>query len=257
VPSWLKDWIVQTKSELKVFGFQSLLSKGYRFIGMRIFGDSFYQAPLIACIESLAPLCKTFIDIGAGRGTITTAVWNLFDECIAIEPSSSRVKQLKRNLAAAGNCVVIQRALSSRVQNAVFYQSRSNTDDAGLFLRDDLVATDIICVSTLDDITKGDTLATPYLIKIDVQGSELDVLMGGIETAEVTGAILTEFWPYGIASTGRKPIEYLRFITQLGFRIYDIKGRLVPDQILARICSLGERNRFVTTDLLCMRSKSS
>jgi FkbM family methyltransferase len=221
---------------------------------MRILGEPFYQAPLIASIEKHAHSCKTFIDIGASRGSITAAVWKLFERCLVVEPSSRKIAQLKRTLEQARNCTIIQNALSHQRGLATFYQSKTNPDDAGLFVRDDLVTSEIIDVTTLDELAEKESAPQPYLMKIDVQGAELDVFIGAIKTLDKTEAIIAEFWPYGIRSTGHKPDEFLQFMAKQGFHIRDVGGRPIPQARLNRICRLGEEDRFVITDLLCTRS---
>jgi FkbM family methyltransferase len=77
-------------------------------------------------------------------------------------------------------------------------------------------------METLDSVVSKAQLTGPFLLKIDVQGAELDVMRGASQTLQSTSAVLMEtpFLPYNDGA----PVfaEYVQFMDQAGFAIYDI-----------------------------------
>jgi len=58
-------------------------------------------------------------------------------------------------------------------------------------------------------------------IKMDVQGAEGLVILGGWKTIERwRPVILMEFWPYGMRSLGTDPLELMRRLAGLGYAFF-------------------------------------
>ncbi len=82
-------------------------------------------------------------------------------------------------------------------------------------------------VTTLDELVGEDP---PALIKIDVEGSELRVMQGARRLLSDPGTapvLLFEHAGHG-ASFGITPAEMRAFLSELGYRIYLLDGRLTP-----------------------------
>ena len=61
------------------------------------------------------------------------------------------------------------------------------------------------------------------LIKIDVEGSELDVLAGASECMKVCRPyILVEWTELNLRSYNRDPIDILRFCQEVGYQLYSL-----------------------------------
>lgn len=106
---------------------------------------------------------------------------------------------------------------------------------------------------TLDNIVEKTKLKEPYFIKIDVQGWEYKVLKGGRETLKKNCVVVSEFWPFGLNEAGDNPLEYISFMEELGYKVYNLNGNRIRRSKLIQLCRLGINDEFVTTDFVFCR----
>jgi FkbM family methyltransferase len=103
-------------------------------------------------------------------------------------------------------------------------------------------------VVTIDDVCAEKKLAGPYLIKVDVQGAELQVLAGARRTLEETEAVILEVTLFGILIGGPQLYDAIAWMKGMGFVAYDIFGFLYRplDNALAQadIVFVRERGMF-------------
>jgi FkbM family methyltransferase len=246
--------IRQTKANLRAFGMEETLRRTKYFMGLKLFGQSFYQKPIINCILNYSKGFRTFIDIGANVGTITLAVSNLFERCIAVEPLPQTFSRLRLNVICRNinNVQLFPLALGEKEGQAYIYYDSKCTDSASLVPHSFENKT-LIKVSTLDLILEESKVRGPYFIKIDVQGYELKVFKGGKETLSKECLIISEFWPYGLKLSGDSPLEYIQFVKDFGYKILQLNGKPLDDHKLLKLCKLGFHDRFVVTDLFFSR----
>src|SRR5208283_2228810 len=95
----------------------------------------------------------------------------------------------------------------------------------------------------------------PYVLKIDIQGYEYFALKGAARTLAGSCTIVSEFWPWGLRRAGSSPRDYMRFMKESGYLPFDLDGHDLSDEKVERICTLGERDPFVTTDILFCHEK--
>ncbi len=62
----------------------------------------------------------------------------------------------------------------------------------------------------------------PFLIKVDVQGAELDVLMGATKTLSNTEYVILEISFFRFFTGGPQVFDVIRFMKEWGFVPYDI-----------------------------------
>lgn len=74
-------------------------------------------------------------------------------------------------------------------------------------------------VCTLDGLVARHELQPPFLLKIDVQGGELDVLRGGLRTLEETVIVVAESQIFSERDT---LVELLAFMQANGWALYDL-----------------------------------
>ena len=77
----------------------------------------------------------------------------------------------------------------------------------------------------LDDIIDAKSLVGPCVIKIDTQGSEVNVFRGGAKVFARAEVVIAEFCPYLLLRMGTPIEDYLSFMKHFPF------GAIVPNEI--------------------------
>lgn len=150
-----------------------------------------------------------FVDVGAHVGMYTVAAAVALGErgrVLALEPNPAARRQLEENLRLNGcaNVVVVPRAAARAPGRALLHVPETpdpsfSSLQAGRFAEGEPVAVE---TATLDDEVEAAGLA-PVLVKIDVEGAELDVLAGMGRTLERRPRLLIEVGPETAADAGR------------------------------------------------------
>lgn len=126
---------------------------------------------------------KTFIDIGAHKGTVSKIILNLSPEVkiYAFEPIKSFATEIEKSLV---NIEVINAAVGEKEGTVTFHRTdytpassvrpfTKNFEDKFTLSED--IQTKVV---TLDSYFKNNKLRHPVVLKIDVQGYEREVLNG-------------------------------------------------------------------------------
>jgi FkbM family methyltransferase len=187
-------------------------------------------------LQGLGFTPKTVFDIGFNTGTpglydhFTDAHYVLVDPLkaneIFMQDCVSRIKRGDYVVAAAGDGSV------EEITIAV-------TPDFGgssAYLKSGDLQKEVAPVVTLDALEGRFSTSGPYLIKIDVQGAELDVLRGAKQVLAKTEVVIAEarFFPFG----GAPEIgEVLKFLDEQGFALFDLfnVARRPSDEALGQI----------------------
>ena len=129
-----------------------------------------------------------FIDIGANVGWMTQpAAWLVGSRgsVHSFEPSPATMRYLRRRLVCMGlsNVVLNEFALGAVLSFATLYECAENFGGSsalrpGAAPGQHLSAKSQVAVKLLDDYVQQNSISQVRLIKMDVQGSEIDVLHG-------------------------------------------------------------------------------
>lgn len=166
-------------------------------------------------LRKLGFLPKTVIDVGAALGTFP--LLQAFPESrhILIEPIRENEPYLKKLCSCFTQAEYIIAAATSQskkmklvvnpnlVHSSVQETSQASTDR------------DIECMK-LDDLARKYRTESPYLIKIDVDGKEVDVILGAEQVLKNTEYIIIESTTFGQMQ------DVIDMMNQQGFSIYDI-----------------------------------
>jgi len=125
--------------------------------------------------------CSVIYDIGAYHGDFSIALRNIFQKSkfYMFEADSKKEKFLKET----GLPYYIA-LLSNTSGQKYFYSNNSSGDsyykETTKFYQN--TTPTVINAVTLDNLVDAQSLPTPDIIKVDTQGSELDILKGGLKT---------------------------------------------------------------------------
>ncbi len=211
---------------------------------------------ILPCIQRIGGTgnFNTFVDVGANMGEITLSVCKLFPRCIAVEPDPMSASVIQEEISYRGfvNSQVAVRALGDTIGKArMFVNKRS--DQNSLVQQPHLFPGMSVSVVTLDWLVTEFQLQPPFLIKIDVQGSELRVLMGAKKTLGQDCTIVTEFWPGGLKNSGIQALDLIRFMFEQGFVCLNLSGQPVDYSRIYYYCKLAEKWHKLSTDLMFVR----
>jgi FkbM family methyltransferase len=168
------------------------------------------------------------VDVGANEGAVLDAIVRLAPsgQHIAFEPIPSLFEQLARRFPAVD---VRRAALSDTAGTTSFSHVIGAPAYSGLRERGDLPPSasgvQQIEVSTerLDDVLADGPI--PSLLKIDVEGAELSVLSGAIETLRRHRPfVLFEHGAGGADLYGTHPNEVFDLLAEAKLRIFDLEG---------------------------------
>lgn len=188
----------------------------------------------VKLLKSLFASHHTFIDVGGNIGVFTLmAAKRLGDgEVHTFEPSSYHLEKLRANLRLNkfSNVHVHPVALSNEARSSKLHfppagsSFLTNTGMASQFEFDQASSSteDITCVK-LDDYRSSIDLHQVDLIKIDVEGAEMDVLTGAIETIRTCRPrVVMEINLDHLHRARRDAQEIIDYWNALQYRIYRI-----------------------------------
>jgi FkbM family methyltransferase len=78
--------------------------------------------------------------------------------------------------------------------------------------------------TTIDALVTGRTLEPPFLLKLDVQGAERDVLLGARDTLAAAAAVQVEVSFFSFFEGGAPFAEIVELLGESGLVVYDITG---------------------------------
>lgn len=173
---------------------------------------------------------KAVIDIGAAHGTFTR-------QCIGVFPTARYllVEPLREYQP-------ILMELSKQYPSVAcrFVAATHRAGEMSLHVHPDLVGSSlyleterdtdvngtprVVDAMTLDELVGEAGLNGPFLLKVDVQGAELDVLRGAERTLRVSEYVLLEVSFFEFFHGGPQCSDVIEFMKERGFVPYDIVG---------------------------------
>ena len=173
---------------------------------------------------------ETIIDIGSNKGQFILLMEQIFPNKIvySFEPIIEMINKQKKfykykknitfhNLALGSSICSKEFLITNRMDSSSFLKVVSNTNKSKNY---NVIEKRDIKVSTLDEIFLNEKIPYPILIKMDVQGYELEVLKGAKNLLNKTDYLLLEVSEnemYQNQPTEKIIIEYLK---DLNFEIF-------------------------------------
>jgi FkbM family methyltransferase len=207
-----REWNVQFKDIRFVFKeFASELT-GY----LEIYGGKIYEL-----VPSFVPQAGwTILDVGANLGMFTIRQSRRVGPAgriYAFEPNREVGSRLQRNLRlnTVDNATLIQKAASQRTGTARFAVHPRSSCAGRIVQSAEAVGMDVVELETisLDDFTDEYRLNRIDLLKIDVEGTEIDVLRGAESTLRATKNLVLEY------HSGELRRAVVEIVTALEFQV--------------------------------------
>jgi FkbM family methyltransferase len=199
--------------------------KGYWFFG-RV-RENATMRMLAKCITA----GDTVVEIGGHIGFISQYLSNLVGEpgrVIVFEPGSNNLPYLRKNLRNLANVTLVEVAVSDKCGTATFYEDNvtgqnnsllPNYENAeatakahGVRLKKHVVP---VSLTTLDVYAQAHKLC-PDFIKIDIEGTELNALLGSSSTLANVRGLMVE--------VTRNHAAIASLLGERGFRMFSAEG---------------------------------
>ena len=169
------------------------------------------------------------IDVGAHIGYYTLLFAKLVGPnghvyAFEASPKNFEILQINVQVNNYSNVTLIQKAVSNKNEQIVFYMSGKHSNENFLFKPNSAYEEVKIKSVTLDDYFEDQKKID--FIKIDIAGAESLALdcMDSILKKNEDIKIIQEWWPNAIRKHGKEPDKHLNHLIQLGYKIYEIDG---------------------------------
>jgi FkbM family methyltransferase len=205
------------------------------YFPFRFFTD--FDEVMVEEMQAFLRLTKTsrcFIDIGAHYGIFSLAFASRNNAtAYAFEPSPSAYEMLHYNAQQNPNCRIstFPDAISSDNEKITLHLDVA--DHLVISKKNNGVSVEVNGIK-LDDFVKEENIK-PDVIKVDVEGYELEVLKGGKEVlSEYSPLIFLEIHPKELMENGQAVKQVTGFLSDLGYQFFDHNNSLVNSAILDR-----------------------
>ncbi|MEO1524583.1 MAG: FkbM family methyltransferase [Planctomycetota bacterium] len=152
---------------------------------------------------------KTLLDIGANEGQCAAILREVFPKSriLSFEPLSDCFAAVESYLAANGPGAAYHTALGDKNETTTIHRNDFTPSSSMLpmaqlhkeeFPQTESMRPEEVCVQRLDDLAPELEIESPYIIKVDVQGFEGQVIDGGRETFAGAEALVVELSSYSL-----------------------------------------------------------
>jgi FkbM family methyltransferase len=169
---------------------------------------------------------RTVIDVGVA--TKTEELYQAFKDAniLLIEPLAE-FEPFLRDICLSYNAQYVLAAAGERPGSAII---NVHPDKFGSSFLKEVEGPSVdgvpreVPVVTIDDLCADRNLVGPYLMKVDVQGAELQVLAGAIHTLQQTEAVILEVTLFGTMIGGPQLSDTVARMKEYGLAVYDVFG---------------------------------
>ncbi|TKJ32794.1 MAG: hypothetical protein CEE38_22175 [Planctomycetes bacterium B3_Pla] len=240
-----------------LYGYDILvLNNNYYVSSIYLSGTS--EAGLLHVMEKVLSRGDIFFDVGANIGMMSLYAWKLVapsGKVHAFEPEPYNYSALRFNIDLNGASEIHPNscALGHRRQKGIIYPYSRNLGMASLLKPDDCSLGEEIEVERLYDYVLRKSISRIRMLKVDVEGYELEVLKGASELlmSDQAPIICCEYCGNRKLAEGN-PIDLYRFIKDVNsYDIYMLKRGDNKISKLVRIASEKNIPRSGIVNLFC------
>jgi FkbM family methyltransferase len=200
------------------------------YIGRFLYYRGLYEDATVEFLRRILRPGMNFVDVGANIGLYSTVAASLVQPAgrvLAIEPQEDMCELVGMNARQNGltNVTVVRTALGRSAGTARLHQLySSNPSAATLQLQADetsLSSSDVPIQRLGDLLAKARLGDADLVVKIDVEGAELEVLAGANEyfTTHPPTVILVECVDHHLRRFGASSVDLLTTLHRLGYRV--------------------------------------
>jgi FkbM family methyltransferase len=207
-------------------------------------------------------LCETvqpnIIDGGAHKGAFVDAARRLSPGAhfLCFEPDPLLAASLQEKFAGKAKVQIIQAALGSTRGTATFNINRSracnslaSSDGAATGVLGELMTTMeriSVEVTTLDDAMLNAGMRSCDIVKLDLQGHDLEALSGAAETLKSAKVVIVEVWYAPVYAGTVTYLKICELLQKSGFSIYTLAG-----------LHYSTKDRLLWSDAIFLRADSA
>lgn len=194
--------------------------------------------------------CRTVVDVGANRGQFSTAVRasNPGARIIAVEPLARAAQTFRQVFRVHPDVLLFQVAAGATAGRTQIHVSGSD-DSSSLLPITDLqellypgtaeVGIETVDVDRLDNVLRAVRIEPPALLKLDVQGYELEALRGSTGVIQEFAFVYVECSLAELYRGQARAGEVIEFLRGYGFAlcgiynpVQDVTGRVIQADFL-------------------------
>ena len=240
----------------------SSIRKIHKLLSILLMGDKLWLRGLRlgvgSSIEHISVLnlfkCNTVIDIGANRGQFSLVAKHCFPEAkiISFEPLPGPSSKFQK-LFSDNKGVILHNVAIGPITGESTMHVSARDDSSSLLpissLQENIfpgtgeVGEIVVRTASLDEFVTDDEIDTPALLKLDVQGFELDCLKGCETLLHKFSWIYCECSFVELYSDQKLAADVINWLSDKGFLIkgvynvsYDVNGQSVQADILFYRC---------------------
>jgi FkbM family methyltransferase len=168
----------------------------------------------------------TVIDAGAAYGRWSLGCAEIFPDAryVLVDPLDEFAPFLEDTASRLPGAITVHAALADAPGRRVL---NVHADLVGSSLRDEADDTLYttpreVLVTSIDNLVTQHALDAPFLLKLDVQGTELDVLRGATEALTKSCAVVVEVAVLPFFREGGGFAELTQFLASAGFELHDL-----------------------------------
>jgi FkbM family methyltransferase len=166
---------------------------------------------------------RTIFDVGVATGT--KGLYGVFPDVryVLVEPLTESRPFMDELVAEYPGSIAVQAAAGRAPGQAEFVVDPSLSGSSFL-LKPKFGEIRTVEVVTIDGLVAEHALEGPFILKLDVQGYELEVLAGAVETLKRTEAVITEasLWADKKRAGMTRLIDLMNWFNEHGFVLYDV-----------------------------------
>jgi FkbM family methyltransferase len=222
-----------------------------------------YEPQEVIYLESIVNSGNTVLDIGANIGYYSLILARKVGEngrVYAFEPEPENFELLKKNVAINHyqNIIPVNMAISDTNGISRLYINETNKGDHRLYDSGNKRSFITVEKIKLDDYFKGQPQTNIDVIKMDIQGSELQALKGmtNLLLNSKKLILVLEFWPFGLNCAGSNPEELIDFLTEMGFHIFVLDEIKKCNYLVTKnelLNGLSKLNECDSINLICIK----